>query len=219
MRWNSCMRIPKVVQTMLEERSMSSRRSLLFRQPLSQLGKARHQILSLMETSTLPKWKTSLTQMWSKKAWIRSKSKWNKYKARLSPLSQIWSRNSKLCCCKMKQARGLYLLWLLRWRRQPGSSSMATSALFRATTRLESSLSRDSEKRLGGPFDYNQFQEDLRKMKVERLQIDRGFKSQALKRPDLSAAQCSTMQPISVTKRLITISVLVRLTSSLEVKL
>jgi hypothetical protein len=43
-------------------------------------------------------------------------------------------------------------------------------------------------KRLGGPFDYNQFQEDLRKMKVERLQIHRDFTSKALQRPDLSTA-------------------------------
>lgn len=41
--------------------------------------------------------------------------------------------------------------------------------------------------RLGGPFDYNQFQEDIRKIKVEKDQLKRVFKQQALMRPDLTS--------------------------------
>lgn len=40
--------------------------------------------------------------------------------------------------------------------------------------------------RLGGPFDYYQFQEDIRLIKVEKDQLARKFKNQALERPVLS---------------------------------
>jgi len=41
--------------------------------------------------------------------------------------------------------------------------------------------------RLGGPFDYFQFSEDIRKVKVQREQLKREFQMNALKKPDLSS--------------------------------
>jgi len=41
--------------------------------------------------------------------------------------------------------------------------------------------------RLGGPFDYHQFGEEIRKIKVKRDQITRDFKRQTLQKPNLTS--------------------------------
>lgn len=41
--------------------------------------------------------------------------------------------------------------------------------------------------RLGGPFDYNQFNEDIRVLKVERDQLKRKFKAEQLWAPELNS--------------------------------
>lgn len=41
--------------------------------------------------------------------------------------------------------------------------------------------------RLGGPFDYNQFQEDIRQIKVQKEQLKREFRRNALRMPDMTS--------------------------------